>query len=160
MTRIDIFDIDLWDNSAETVEKLHASGKKVICYFSAGTSEDWRVDFKNIRPQDMGASLPLWKGERWLDIRKRSVWTVMQKRIELASKRGCDAIDPDNIGMILITLFWIERANMMQMCTIMRRAVVSIVHSPNAIASSMFVNLLVRLDVMAFLLVLKIRAIF
>lgn len=98
MTRIDIFDIDLWDNSAETLEKLHASGKKVICYFSAGTSEDWRVDFKNIRPQDMGASLPLWKGERWLDIRQRSVWNIMRKRIELASRRGCDAIDPDNIG--------------------------------------------------------------
>ncbi|KAE9979414.1 hypothetical protein BLS_009835 [Venturia inaequalis] len=97
--RVDVFDIDLWDNSAETIEKLHASGRKVICYFSAGTSEDWRADFKNIKPQDMGASLPLWKGERWLDIRQRSVWNVMQKRIELASKRGCDAIDPDNIDV-------------------------------------------------------------
>jgi Glycoside-hydrolase family GH114 len=97
--RVDIFDIDLWDNPAETVERLHASGKKVICYFSAGTSEDWRSDFKEFSTQDMGANLPLWKGERWLDIRQRSVWRVMQKRIELASKRGCDAIDPDNIGM-------------------------------------------------------------
>lgn len=108
LTRIDVFDIDLWDNSAETIEKLHASGRKVICYFSAGTSEDWRADFKNIRPQDMGASLPLWKGERWLDIRQRSVWNVMQKRIELASKRGCDAIDPDNIGMISVIRFFLS----------------------------------------------------
>jgi hypothetical protein len=96
--RVEIFDIDLWDNPTETVERLHASGKKVICYFSAGTSEDWRSDFKEFRTQDMGANLPLWKGERWLDIRQRSVWKIMQKRIELASKRGCDAIDADNIG--------------------------------------------------------------
>jgi hypothetical protein len=102
--RVDIFDIDLWDNPAETVERLHASGKKVICYFSAGTSEDWRSDFKEFRTQDMGAKLPLWKGERWLDIRQQSVWKVMQKRIELASKRGCDAIDPDNIGTFLSSL--------------------------------------------------------
>lgn len=106
--RVDIFDIDLWDNTAETVGKLHASGKKVICYFSAGTSEDWRSDFKDIRPQDMGANLPLWKGERWLDIRQQDVWKVMQKRIELASRRGCDAIDPDNIGTYFLLSYLIN----------------------------------------------------
>jgi hypothetical protein len=97
--RVDIFDIDLWENPTETVQKLHSQGKKVICYFSAGTSEDWRPDYKQFRSADMGAKLPLWKGERWLDVRSRNVWRVMQKRIELASKRGCDAIDPDNVGM-------------------------------------------------------------
>lgn len=104
--RVDIFDVDLWDNPTETVELMHAAGKKVICYFSAGTSEDWRPDFDQFNTTDMGANLPLWKGERWLDIRSKAVWKVMQKRIELASKRGCDAIDPDNVGKFcsLITL--------------------------------------------------------
>jgi hypothetical protein len=96
--RVDIFDVDLWDNPTETVELMHAAGKKVICYFSAGTSEDWRPDFDQFNVADMGANLPLWKGERWLDIRSKAVWKIMQKRIELASKRGCDAIDPDNVG--------------------------------------------------------------
>jgi hypothetical protein len=95
---VEIFDIDLWETSTATVTALHKKGKKVICYFSAGTSENWRPDFKQFREQDLGANLPMWKGERWLDIRQRSVWTVMQKRIKLASQRGCDAIDPDNVG--------------------------------------------------------------
>jgi len=98
---VEIFDIDLWENPTATVEKLHAMGKKVICYFSAGTSEDWRPDFKEFRTQDMGAKLPMWKGERWLDVRSRSVWKIMQKRILLASKRGCDSIDPDNVGKMI-----------------------------------------------------------
>jgi hypothetical protein len=96
--RVDIFDVDLWDNPTDTVERMHAAGKKVICYFSAGTSEDWRPDFNQFSATDMGANLPLWRGERWLDVRSKTVWNVMQKRIELASKRGCDAIDPDNVG--------------------------------------------------------------
>jgi hypothetical protein len=95
---VEIFDIDLWETSTATVDALHQKGKKVICYFSAGTSEDWRPDFRQFREADQGAKLPLWKGERWLDIRQKSVWTIMQKRIKLASQRGCDAIDPDNVG--------------------------------------------------------------
>jgi hypothetical protein len=99
--RVDIFDVDLWDNPTETVELMHAAGKKVICYFSAGTSEDWRPDFDQFNATDMGANLPLWRGERWLNIRSKAVWKIMQKRIELASKRGCDAIDPDNVGKFM-----------------------------------------------------------
>jgi hypothetical protein len=99
---VQIFDLDLWETSTETVTALHNKGKKVICYFSAGTSEDWRPDFKQFKESDMGAKLPMWKGERWLDVRQRTVWTVMQKRIELASKRGCDAIDPDNVGKLIV----------------------------------------------------------
>src|SRR3954454_8536808 len=36
----DVFDIDLYDNSASVVSSLHAKGKKVICYISAGTFEN------------------------------------------------------------------------------------------------------------------------
>ncbi|KAF2435991.1 hypothetical protein EJ08DRAFT_579178, partial [Tothia fuscella] len=93
----EIFDFDLFENTKETIDLLHKKGKKVICYFSAGTSEEWRPDFKEFNSQDLGAKLPMWKGERWLDIRQRSVWSVMQKRIALAAKRGCDAVDPDNV---------------------------------------------------------------
>lgn len=39
---VEIFDIDLWETPRETVDHLHNMGKKVICYFSAGTGEDWR----------------------------------------------------------------------------------------------------------------------
>src|SRR6201992_493329 len=68
-----IFDVDLFDNTAETIRQLKRSGKKVICYFSAGTSETWRPDFKQFRDEDQAAPLPMWPGERWLDIRSREV---------------------------------------------------------------------------------------
>ena len=37
-----VWDIDLFDNPVTTIETLKAAGKIVICYFSAGTAEDWR----------------------------------------------------------------------------------------------------------------------
>src|SRR5438034_3555236 len=47
---VPVYIIDLFDNSATTITSLHQLGRKVICYFSAGTLEDWRPDassFKN-----------------------------------------------------------------------------------------------------------------
>jgi len=38
--RADWYDIDLFDNSASVVSALHALGGRVVCYFSAGSSED------------------------------------------------------------------------------------------------------------------------
>ncbi|KAF2403538.1 hypothetical protein EJ06DRAFT_282217 [Trichodelitschia bisporula] len=94
---VDAYDIDLWETPPETIKQLHRMGKKVICYFSAGTSEDWRPDFKRFRTSEMGAPLPMWPGEKWLDVRSRNVMNIMKDRIKLASRRGCDGIDPDNM---------------------------------------------------------------
>jgi hypothetical protein len=95
---VEVFDIDLFETPADTISQLHALGKKVICYFSAGTSEDWRPDWASFKEEDKGACLPQWPGERWLNVRSADVWSVMQSRIKLASDKGCDAIDPDNMG--------------------------------------------------------------
>jgi hypothetical protein len=95
---VDIYDIDLYDTDVAVIQGLHAAGKKVICYFSAGTSEDWRPDWAEFKEQDKGACLPQWPGERWLNTRSTDVWNTMAKRIKLASEKGCDAIDPDNMG--------------------------------------------------------------
>ena len=37
---VDLYDIDLFDSSLELIQRLQTSGKKVICYFSAGSYED------------------------------------------------------------------------------------------------------------------------
>ncbi|KAF2673521.1 family 114 glycoside hydrolase, partial [Microthyrium microscopicum] len=68
-----------------------------ICYFSAGTSEDWRPDINQFNTSHMGAHLPLWPGERWLDIRQKEVLKIQKKRIRMAAQKGCDAVDPDNV---------------------------------------------------------------
>lgn len=97
-----IVEMDLVENtnnggSRATVDNLHAAGKKVICYFSAGTSEDWRPDYKNFKKEDMANNLPEWKGENWLNTNSANVRDIMVKRIKLAADMGCDAIDPDNM---------------------------------------------------------------
>jgi len=96
---VEIFDVDLWDTPEETIREMKNQGKKVICYFSAGSSEDWRNDYKDFTESDKGNCMTGWPGERWLDVRSPTVFKVMQERIKLAKRKGCDAIDPDNMGM-------------------------------------------------------------
>ncbi|KAE9978869.1 hypothetical protein EG327_007207 [Venturia inaequalis] len=94
---IPIFDVDLFYTNKSAISTLHAQGKKVICYFSAGSSEDWRPDYMDFPVADKGPCLTDWAGERYLNIRSQGVFNVMQKRIRLAAEKGCDAIDPDNV---------------------------------------------------------------
>jgi hypothetical protein len=93
-----IFDVDLFHTPKEVITQLHSQRKKVICYFSAGGSESWRPDDKDFKAKDRGDTMREWKGEKWLDIRSPDVWTVMEKRIKMAAEKGCDGIDPDNLG--------------------------------------------------------------
>ena len=94
---VELYDIDLFDSSKSLIGQLHASGKRVICYFSAGSSEDWRSDDSEFGTQDKGSSLQGWKGERWLNIRSANVRNIMKTRMDYARQQGCDGIDPDNV---------------------------------------------------------------
>jgi len=93
----EVWDLDLFNAGADTVSTLHSDGKKVICYFSAGTSEQGRPDLGGLPQSDYGAALPDWPGENYIDIRSDSVWKVMKGRIDQAAEKGCDAVDPDNM---------------------------------------------------------------
>jgi hypothetical protein len=95
---VPIYDVDLFNTPPHVIQKLHQQGKRVICYFSAGTAEEWRPDYREFSRNDMGQNVKCWPGERWLNIKSPSVWSVMQRRIQRAAQSGCDAIDPDNIG--------------------------------------------------------------
>ncbi|KAF2649322.1 carbohydrate-binding module family 1 protein [Lophiostoma macrostomum CBS 122681] len=95
-TDAQVWDIDLFDNDASAMTTLKAAGKTVICYFSAGTWEDWRDDAKDFASADLGKVLPLWPNEKWLKVSSTKVRDIMAKRIKLAADKGCDAIDPDN----------------------------------------------------------------
>jgi hypothetical protein len=93
-----VWDLDLFNTDAATISAIKAAGKNVICYFSAGTSEQSRPDLGNLDPSAIGAGLPDWPGENWLDIRTDNVYQIMAGRIQLAAQKGCDAVDPDNMG--------------------------------------------------------------
>ena len=92
-----IYDIDLFDNSAAQIAQLKQQGHKVVCYFSAGSSENWRPDFASFLASDMGKPLLAWPGENWLDTRSENVHSIMRTRMDLALRKGCDGIDPDNV---------------------------------------------------------------
>ncbi|CAH0004723.1 unnamed protein product [Clonostachys byssicola] len=94
---VDVYDLDLFDNHISTFKTLQDSGKKVICYFSAGSYEDWREDKGEWDDKDLGKGLEGWAGEKWVNVSSPSVHKVMKERINLAWRKGCDAIDPDNV---------------------------------------------------------------
>jgi len=93
----EIYDIDLFDSSTELIQQVQAVGRKVICYFSAGSYEQWRPDAGQFPAQALGNPLDGWPGERWLDIRSGAVLTIMQARLDLAVQKGCDGVEPDNM---------------------------------------------------------------
>jgi hypothetical protein len=94
---VPVWDVDLFDTPQATINALHAQGRKVICYFSAGTFEDWRPDADDWDKAALGKPMGDWEGEWWADVRAPSVRRVMEKRIAKAAQKGCDAVDPDNV---------------------------------------------------------------
>ncbi|KAI4201151.1 MAG: hypothetical protein LQ350_003466 [Teloschistes chrysophthalmus] len=92
-----VYDIDLFNNTAATVSTLHAQNKKVICYFSAGSYEDWSPDHDRFDKSTIGNPLKDWPGEWWLDTNSKNVRKLMSDRLDLAVQKGCDGVDPDNV---------------------------------------------------------------
>lgn len=95
---VELYDIELFDNDANVVSALHTQGRKVICYISVGSWEDWRPD-KDQFPLDLiGKDYEGWKGEKWLDIRQIDrLAPILQARFDQCKGKGFDAIEPDNI---------------------------------------------------------------
>eukprot|EP01083_Nonionella_stella_P070383 188256_1 len=95
---VEMYDVDLFDVSTSTIASLHAQDRKVICYFSAGSWEDWRSDADQFVESVKGNNLEGWAGEKWLDI---SDWItlgpIMTSRMDLAVSKHCDGIEPDNV---------------------------------------------------------------
>jgi hypothetical protein len=94
----DLYDIDLFDNPTSTVQELHASGSKVICYISVGSWEDWRPDAGDFPEAVLGNPNQGWPGERWLDIRQLDVLApIMAARLDQCQAKGFDGVEPDNM---------------------------------------------------------------
>jgi len=94
---VDMYDIDLFEVTDGELSTLHGAGRIVICYFSAGSYEEWRVDADDFPEAALGEPLDGWPGERWLDVRDPGVRVVQAARLDLAAARGCDGVEPDNI---------------------------------------------------------------
>ena len=89
--------------NAGVIDELHGRGIVVVCYVDTGAWESYRPDAdlfprKVIGNASYASNGDPWKGERWLDIRKRS-WPkfapIMWARFDLAAEIGCDGVEPD-----------------------------------------------------------------
>lgn len=94
---VDVYDVDLFDTAPAAIAALQTAGRTVVCYFSAGSSEDFRPDFEDFASSDKGSKLGGFDGERWLDIRSQNVLDIMTERLDLAVTKGCDGVEPDNM---------------------------------------------------------------
>lgn len=92
-----MYDVDLFDTPDAVFSTLRARGTRIVCYFSAGSHEDWRADASEIPSSSVGGPVDGWAGERWLDIRSANVRTRMRSRLVRAKQRGCDGVEPDNV---------------------------------------------------------------
>lgn len=92
-----VYDIDLFDAPVATIAALQAAGIRVVCYFSAGSFEEFRDDAGTFPEEVIGDPLEDFPDERWLDIRSADVLTIMLARLDTAVEKGCDGVEPDNV---------------------------------------------------------------
>ena len=94
----DVYDIDGFENSASVVARLHARGRRAICYIDAGAYEDYRPDADRFPASVLGKSNPPWEGERWLDVRRLDVLApIMRDRLDMCRAKGFDGVELDEI---------------------------------------------------------------
>ena len=95
---VDMWDIDLFENSAAVIAALHERQRKVICYVSVGSWEEWRPDAGGFPAEVIGKDYGGWPGEKWLDIRRIDLLApLMRARLDECKAKGFDGVEPDNI---------------------------------------------------------------
>ncbi len=95
---VEVYNLDLFDTSSAVIDYLHQRGVFVQCYISAGSFEDWRPDAPDFPSEILGNDLDGWPGEKWLDVRRLGLLQpILEGRFDLAVKKGCDGVDPDNL---------------------------------------------------------------
>ncbi len=93
----EVYDIDLYVDQA-IIDELHSKGRKVICYISVGSWEDWRPDKDQFPAEVLGKEYEGWAGEKWLDIRRMDLLApILLARLDLCQAKGFDAVEPDNM---------------------------------------------------------------
>lgn len=94
---VTMYDIDLFDVPTTTLTTLRSDDRIIICYFSAGSFEDWRTDADDFPTEAIGNPLGDWEGEWWIDHTHPTVRDIMTARLEYAAIRGCHGVEPDNV---------------------------------------------------------------
>ncbi|MEO6122963.1 MAG: endo alpha-1,4 polygalactosaminidase [Ilumatobacteraceae bacterium] len=90
-----IYDIDGFANPASTIDTLHRSDLRTICYIETGGWEDYRPDALEYPAQDLGKPVDGYPDERYVDIRSPEVLRIVLNRVQMCADKGFDAVEPD-----------------------------------------------------------------
>ena len=80
-------------------------GGHAICYVDVGGAENYRSDFGEFDPSELGSPEPGWPDEQWINVTDWStpvpapyetIEQIMTDRFALCKEEGFDAIEPDN----------------------------------------------------------------
>jgi hypothetical protein len=94
-----VYEVDGFFVSAKAVRRLHAVGRKVICYLDVGSWESYRPDRDEFPKSVIGKKYEGFPDERWLDIRRiRKLAPPLKERFDLCERKGFDAVEPDNVN--------------------------------------------------------------
>jgi hypothetical protein len=93
----ELFVVDLFNVSASVIAALHARGRVVACYLSAGTRESYRDDADRFPDSAVGETHAAYPDEAWLDVRDPTVRELMAARLDLARDKGFDGVLPTNL---------------------------------------------------------------
>jgi hypothetical protein len=95
------------DSTIESsVSAIHAMGAHAICYVDGGTAENWRSDYGEFDPSELGGDVPGWPGEEYVNVADwatsvpsgyETLQTIMTNRIALCQEEGFDAVEADNV---------------------------------------------------------------
>ncbi|KNC78493.1 hypothetical protein SARC_09078, partial [Sphaeroforma arctica JP610] len=87
-----MIDIDLQTKSKDYVQSLVDGGQYLVCYFSAGTAEDWRPDYLDML--EYASKDSLYPGESWIDITQWEDFKhLIKARMEEAVEKGYEPKD-------------------------------------------------------------------
>jgi hypothetical protein len=93
---VQLYDVD-FETPASVIAALHAAGRTVHCYFSAGTVESFRADATQFPAAALGNPLVDYPDEKWVDVRDDTVRMLMQARVSRAAAAGCNGIHPSGL---------------------------------------------------------------
>ena len=89
--------VDLFDTDTTLIEEYKRHQHIVICSFSAGTAEDDREDVISNRHAWQAIAAGGSSDNQWLNIYElEQLQALMKPRIQLAKRKGCQGIEPDN----------------------------------------------------------------
>ena len=90
--------IDPFTNNAyQSISQIKEKENQVGCYMSAGTGEDWRDDFNELKPYLVKKVWGEWAGEYFVNRASTTLKNIMKKRIQKFANFGCDWVEFDNM---------------------------------------------------------------